>query len=260
MTYFTHIKKIAVVLLFTIIPIRSMDLPKQPFEKLNEIEENNLIVHFSRHKLSDQDYPLVMACAEGNIAEMKFAIDKMPKNSKPKNTICQALFYIVLCNKSNNKNAFDLLCTHKKTKKWANSALSENIASFVQLAIFTRGWQLMPALILTCLQDEAIDQDLFYTSGSPKQQPDIFKALIKGSSVVMRANLFDIIKENHSDILGLFNNQEIDLKSYSESIKKLFSKKEIKELNSIAPFLADNDPCKKNTKGSGNKEEKCIIS
>ena len=257
MIYSTRIKRIAVVLLLAIMPIHSMDLPKQSFEKLSEIEENNLIVHFARHKLSDQDDSLVRACAEDNIAGMKSAIDRMPKNSKPKNMICQALYYAV---KNNNKNAFDLLCTHKKTKKWANSALSDNIASFVQLAIFTRGWQVMPALILTCLQSEAIDQDLFYTGGSPKQQPDIFKALTKGSSVVMRASLFDIIKENHSDIIASLKNQENDLKSYSESIKKLFSKKEIKELDSIAPFLADNDPCKKNTQGSGNKEEKCIIS
>jgi len=71
-------------------------------------------VHFLRHESLGQADPLVIACLENNIPGMQSAIDKIPKNSKPKNMICQALYYAV---KNNNKKAFDLLCTNKKMKK-----------------------------------------------------------------------------------------------------------------------------------------------
>jgi len=258
---FIQLKKMSVVLLVVVLPICSMDLPRKTsprknkgFTEISNLEENNLVVHFSRQELSDGDDLLVLAAAKNNILGLKSAADKMPKKIKKKDAqnerkyiICRAMYYAV---KNNNEQTFQTLLSHKNTKDWAKSCLRENVSEFIQLAIINSSWQIMPTLIKEYLQNNAIEEDLFYDASPTKPQPDIFDALTKGASIIQKADFFEIIKDHHLDIMNMFKDQEANLYNYIETIKKLFPKKQVQILHSIAPFLNESP---------GNKE-KCIIS
>lgn len=249
----------SIILLLATFSLCSMDMPKKTkgFSKIDDSGMDNVIVSFSRHVLSDTDHPLVIASAKNDIVGIHSSAAHIKNKSDFKNTVCHALYYAV---KNDNKNIFELLCSGKKTKKLAKNCLYSNISGFIQLALFNGSWEIVPSLTLNYLQSNAISEDVLYDGSAPKQQPDIFAALSKDGSVVIRADLFEIIRENHVAIMNLFKDKEKSLQNYTELIKKLFSKKQVQQLDSLSSFLKIDDPCKTNSAGSAGKNEKCIIS